>query len=54
MDLAADGRMGQVQLLGRRHDAPLFRHNPKIQEVVVVEPFHGQRIGPLDAKYTAE
>lgn len=42
MDLAADGRVRQMKLFGRRRNAPLFGHNPKIEEVVVVEPFHGQ------------
>lgn len=39
-NLAADRRLSQVQLLARLGHAPLARHDPEIQQVVIVQPFH--------------
>src|SRR5207237_3861699 len=40
MNLSADGRVGQAELLTRANDAPLLRDRPEVEEVVVVELFH--------------
>ncbi len=44
VDLGADGRMREAKLLARTGDAPLFRNDPEIKKVMVVEPFHPARI----------
>ena len=41
LDLGADGRLRQPQLLGRLRDAALAHDGPEVQQVVVVEPVHG-------------
>jgi hypothetical protein len=32
-----------VELLARSNDAPLLGDHPEVEEVVIVEPFHGRR-----------
>ena len=43
VDLAADRRMRQAQLLARPDDAALLGDHPEVEEVVVVEPLHARR-----------
>ena len=40
VDLRANRGVGEPQLLGRTGDAALFRDDPEVEQVVVVEPFH--------------
>src|SRR6266849_5468409 len=37
-------RVRQAELLARPHNASLLRDDPKVKEVVVVEPFHATTI----------
>ena len=38
--LRADRRLREMELPRRRGDAPLVRHHPEVEEVVVVQPLH--------------
>jgi hypothetical protein len=40
VDLSADRRLRQVQLCTGTRNTPLTRYNPKIVQMVIVEPFH--------------
>src|SRR6185436_11452295 len=40
-ELRADGGRGQAQLLARARDAPRAHDLPEVEEVMVVQPFHG-------------
>jgi hypothetical protein len=44
MDLRAQGRVREPQHLPRGDEAPFTSDDPEIEEVVVVEPFHGSCI----------
>ncbi len=39
-ELSADRRLGEIQLPRGRRNAALVRHDPEIQEVMVVQPLH--------------
>jgi len=41
LELPADRRLREVELARRRGDAPLARDDPEVEQVVVVDPFHG-------------
>src|SRR5262249_25001062 len=44
MNLAADGRMRQAELLASAGQTPLLRNDPEIEQVMIVQPFHALSI----------
>ena len=42
-DLGGDGRLGEEEFFGRPDDGAFACDGPEVQQVVVVEPFHGGR-----------